>query len=103
MLQSNSGKRMTYEPRPIDTSGVNLEPDIIEIIDRLSANNHDHWALRRLAEGWSFGSNRDDESKSHPDLVPFDQLSESEKEYDRGSVVETLKAILALGYSIRKL
>lgn len=102
MLQSHSGKHLDYEPRPIDTSGVEMEPDLLEIIDQLASNNHDHWALRRFAEGWSFGLNRDDKSKTHPDLVPFDKLSESEKEYDRGSVVETIKAILALGYSIEK-
>jgi hypothetical protein len=38
--------------------------------------------------------------KPHPDLVPYTQLPEEEREYDRATVVETLKTILALGYRI---
>jgi hypothetical protein len=34
--------------------------------------------------------------------VPYENLSESEKEYDRVMVNETLKTILALGYRIAK-
>jgi ryanodine receptor 2 len=93
---------MTYSPDPIDTSGVVLSPKLSELVERLAANNHDHWALQRIAEGWRFGPGRNDKAKIHPDLVPYDELSDSEKEYDRRSVVETLKAIITLGYRIEK-
>ena len=93
---------MTYNPDPIDTSGVNLDPRLGELIERLAANNHDHWALQRITEGWRFGPERNDKTKTHPDLVPYEELSDSEKEYDRTSVVETLKAIIALGYRVEK-
>lgn len=93
---------MTYKPRPIDTSGVKLSHELEELVERLAANNHDHWALKRIGEGWRLGPNRDDESKTHPDLVPYDELPESEKEYDRRSVSETLKAIVAVGYKIER-
>ena len=93
---------MTYKPNPIDTSGVELDPKLNELIERLANNNHDQWALKRISEGWQFGSDRDDRAKAHPDLVPYEELSESEKEYDRISVVETLKAIIAIGYKIEK-
>ena len=93
---------MTYSPDPIDTSGVVLSPKLSELVERLAANNHDHWALQRIAEGWRFGPDRNDKAKTHPDLVAYDELSDSEKEYDRRSVVETLKAIITLGYRIEK-
>ena len=93
---------MTYRPDPIETSGVELSLKLSELIERLSANNHDHWALQRIAEGWRFGPERNDKAKTHPDLVPYEELLDSEKEYDRRSVVETLKAIIALGYRIEK-
>ncbi len=93
---------MTYSPNPIDTSGVEIGPRLGELIERLAANNHDHWALQRIAEGWRFGPDRNDKTKTHPDLVPYEELPDSEKEYDRRSVVETLKAIIALGYRIAK-
>ena len=92
----------TYQPRPIDTSGVVLPADLEELVERLSESNHDFWAQKRINEGWRFGPRRDDSAKEHPDLVPYRDLSETEKGYDRQSVVETLKAIVALGYRIAR-
>jgi len=93
---------VTYSPDPIDTTGIELDPRLGELVERLAANNHDHWALRRIAEGWRYGPDRDDEAKTHPDLVPYAELQDSEREYDRRSVVETLKAVMALGYRVEK-
>ena len=92
---------MTYRPRTIDTSAVALTPELEQLVERLSENVHDHWAARRMSEGWVHGAERDDGSKTHPDLVPYASLSESEKQYDRTTVTETVKAILALGFEIR--
>jgi hypothetical protein len=93
---------MTYKPKPIDTSQVSLSPDILQLTEVLARNTHDNWAEQRIAEGWQYGPERDDDGKTHPCLVAYDQLPESEKEYDRRTVMETLKAILALGYSVTK-
>ncbi|MEJ2082813.1 MAG: RyR domain-containing protein [Acidobacteriota bacterium] len=93
---------MTYTPSPIDTTDIVLPPSLEELVERLSANNHDNWAAERTAEGRKFGSKRDDVAKTHPDLVPYEQLSESEKQYDRVFVIETLKAMIALGYRIEE-
>jgi hypothetical protein len=92
----------TYIPETIDTSHVTLSPDLEELVERLARNNHDHWARKRIDEGWRYGAMRNDGEKQHPDLVPYDQLPESEKEYDRKTVMEALKAITALGYELRK-
>ena len=91
-----------YEPKPIDTSGVTLTDEIIELTERLAENTHDLWAMQRMAEGWRYGPRRDDTAKEHPDLVPYGDLPDSEKEYDRKTAMETLKAIIALGYRIEK-
>lgn len=93
---------MSYEPQPIDTSGVWLTPEVLALRELLAENAHDHWALQRMADGWTYGPQRDDERKRHPCLVPYEALPESEKEYDRNAAIETLKAILALGYRIEK-
>jgi hypothetical protein len=92
----------TYTPKTIDTSTIELTPDLGELVETLAQNNHDHWARRRIDEGWRYGVSRDDSEKHHPDLVPYEQLPESEREYDRKTVVEALKAIIALGYEVRK-
>ena len=92
---------MTYQPRPLDTSTVALSDEIEQLVERLSQNIHDNWAQRRILEGWTYGPARDDISKTHPDLVPYAALPEVEKEYDRTTVRETMKGILALGFEIR--
>lgn len=89
-----------YDPKPIDTSAIRLSDDLLELTEKLAENAHDHWALKRMSEGWTWGGRRDDEKKEHPDLVPYDELSESEKDYDRKTAMETLKAIIACGYRI---
>lgn len=93
---------MSYEPEPIDTSRIALNPEIEELTELLAKNAHDNWARQRMVEGWQYGPSRDDTRKEHPCLVPYEQLPDSEKEYDRKSAMETLKAIIALGYQVVK-
>ena len=92
----------TYTPKAIDTSSVQLTRDVQELVEKLAENNHDVWAQERIDEGWRYGPRRDDTTKQHPDLVSYHQLPESEKEYDRKTVIEALKAIVAFGYELRK-
>ena len=91
---------MNYNPKPIDTSMVALSPEILKLTELLAENAHDIWAKQRMSEGWKYGPKRDDAAKRHPDLVPYSQLPDSEKAYDRNAAMETLKAIIALGYRI---
>jgi hypothetical protein len=93
---------MIYHPRPIDTSAVIPPADLLELRERLAENTHDIWAQRRLAEGWTYGPRRDDAKREHPDLVSYADLPDSERQYDRDVAMETLKAIIALGYRIEK-
>jgi hypothetical protein len=93
---------MVYRPTPIDTSKIKLADDLLELQERLAENTHDVWASRRLAEGWTYGPARDDVAKKHPDLVPYADLPDTEKQYDRATAMETLKAIIALGYRIER-
>ena len=84
------------------TNQIELPDDLIELTELLAENAHDTWAEQRIAEGWSWGPERDDQSKKHPDLAPYDDLPASEKEYDRKMAMGTLKLILSLGYKIEK-
>jgi ryanodine receptor 2 len=93
---------MNYIPKPIDTSMIVLPEELMRLTERLAENAHDIWAKQRMAEGWTYGAERDDTLKKHPDLVPYGKLPESEKEYDRKAAMETLKAIVALGYNIER-
>ncbi len=90
-----------YNPKPIDTSDVVLNDDIMELAEVLSKNTHEVWAKERLEQGWRWGPVRSDAKKEHPCLIPYEDLPESEKVYDRNTAMETLKAIVAMGYEIR--
>ena len=91
---------VTFEPQPIDTTEVSLPPQVRELIERLSEHNHNVWAKGRLAEGWTLGPERDDARKEHPCLIPYEQLPDREKEVDRRTAAEVLKAIIALGFRV---
>ena len=93
---------MQYTPRPIDTDKIRLEPGLMELAERLAENAHDIWAKERISQGWTYGPSRRDDTKEHPCLVPYGELPESEKVYDRNTALETLKAVCALGYTISK-
>lgn len=49
----------------------------------MAKNVHEVWAQNRINEGWKYGDKRNDELKQHPCLVPYEELSEVEKDYDR--------------------
>jgi hypothetical protein len=91
---------MSYHPQPIDTSGISLPPELSALTERLAENAHDLWAAQRLSQGWRLGPQRDDAKKLHPCLVPYAELPDSEKEFDRQAAMGTLRAILSLGYQI---
>lgn len=91
-----------YNPNPINTNDVTLPPEIEALAERLAENTHEVWAAGRIREGWTYGAERNDVLRTHPCLVPYDQLTEVEKEYDRATALETLKVILQLGFTISK-
>lgn len=90
----------TYIPDPMDTSDVTLSPELVKLANLLSANVHDVWAVGRIKEGWTYGPARDDARKETPCMVPFEELSDSEKAYDLNTAFETLKVLVKLGYTI---
>ena len=91
-----------YFPVPIDTSDVQLSKEMQQLVEQLARNVHDNWAAGRIKEGWTYGPERDDKRKTHPCLVDYDELPDTEKEYDRSTAVETIKLILKLGWKIEK-
>lgn len=91
-----------YKPNPVDTSDVKLPDSLLELTEKIAENVHDIWARGRINDGWTYGETRDDAKKTHPCIVPYAELDDGEKEYDRNTALETLKLIVALGYKIEK-
>ena len=95
-------KTKKYIPQPIDTTDVELPKELEMLVEQMSKNVHEVWSETRISQGWQYGEQRNDEQKTHPCLVPYEELPESEKEYDRNTSIETLKLIMKLGFKITR-
>ena len=91
-----------YIPAPIDVSDIQLPSELCELAEIIAKNVHEVWAAGRLAEGWKYGPERNDALRTHPGLVPYEELSETEKDYDRRTAMGTLKLIQKIGFGIKK-
>lgn len=93
-------KTEIYVPQPIDTNSVELPKELNPLVEQMAKNVHEVWAKTRMDQGWTYGVERNDAKKKHPCLVPYEQLPEEEKVYDRNTSIETLKFILKSGFDI---
>lgn len=93
---------MQCVPCLFNTDTVALSDEIRQLTEELARNTHDSWAKQRLTDGGALDSAATTSRKSLLVLLPYEQLPESEKEYDRNAAMLALKAIVALGYRIEK-
>ena len=91
-----------YVPQPMDTSDVQLPEELNELVEKMARNVHEVWAQSRIDQGWVYGQERSDALKTHPCLIPYEDLPEIEKAYDRDTALGTLKLICKLGFKISK-
>lgn len=98
MSEKNNG----YIPSPKDVSDIALDSSVMELVEVMAKNVHEVWAESRIREGWRYGVTRNEERKEHPCLIPYEELPESERDYDRNTAIGTLKLIHKLGFKIEK-
>jgi ryanodine receptor 2 len=91
-----------YTPQPVDTSDVRLPAELDELVEKIAKNVHEVWAQSRMEQGWTYGDERSDELRHHPCLIPYEELPEIEKDYDRDTALGTLKLICKLGFKITR-
>lgn len=94
--------KRNYVPQPLDTSDIQLPEELNALIEQISKNVHEVWAQSRIEQGWTYGEERSDTLKQHPCLIPYEELPEIEKDYDRDTAIGTLKLIRKLGFRIEK-
>ena len=94
--------KQTYIPKPAQTDDIVLSEELNSLVEAMAKNVHDVWAESRISQGWTYGPERNDALKTHPCLVPYEDLPEVEKAYDRDTAVGTLKLICKLGFKITK-
>ena len=102
LVTINTKDMKTYTPRPIDLTDVQLTEELNELREAIAENAHEVWAVERIAQGWSFGPERNDAKKENPCLVPYSQLPEKEKDFDRNMAMDTIKLLKKLGYDLIK-
>lgn len=69
-----------------------IENDDVMISEVVAAAVHETWMRGRLAQGWTYGPERNDVLKTNPCIVPYENLTEVEKAYDR----ETARTVVRL-------
>ena len=82
--------KKNYVPQPMDTSDIQLPEELNVLIEQMAKNVHEVWAQSS------------DALKQHPCLIPYEELPEVEKAYDRDTALGTLKLISKLGFKIIK-
>lgn len=90
----------SYTPQPLDTSDIELPRELEALREQVAEQVHDIWAEGRMRDGWTWGPVRDDAEQHNPTLIPYEDLSNSEREYDRNTAEGTLKMLLKLGWKI---
>lgn len=93
-------KKETYIPQPVDANDVVLPEELNQLVEKMAKNVHEIWSQTRISQGWTYGPERNDAEKKHPCLMPYEELPEEEKVYDRNTSQETLKFILKAGFAI---
>ena len=76
-------EKTKYNPQTIDTEAIVLPGELESLVEAMAKNVHEVWAQSRMEQGWSYGEERNDTLKHHPCLVPYEELPEVEKAYDR--------------------
>jgi hypothetical protein len=71
-----------------------------EEVDQMARLEHDLWRQTKLANGWQFGQQKNEKKRTHPDLVEWEQLPESEREKNRAMVRQLPKLLAQIGYQI---
>lgn len=102
MVKISSRDFSKYEPHPIDLSDVSLPDELVELREAIAENAHEIWAQGRKAQGWSYGPERNDAMKQTPDMIPYSDLTDEEKFFDREMAMNTIKLLKKLGYRISK-
>ena len=91
-----------YTPNPVDTSNIELPAELLKLAEAMARNVHEVWARTRIEQGWTYGPTRDDARKKHPCLIPYEELPEEEKDYDRNTALGTLKFVIKQGFEVKK-
>jgi hypothetical protein len=90
-----------YGLRPKQDNELSIEFSKVDI-EKLAEKEHRRWVKQKLAAGWQYGSRTDKTRKIHQDIVPWDKLTENDKEKDRVMIRAIPKIVSKAGYTMAK-
>ena len=70
--------------------------------ETLAKMEHARWNVERLLDGWKWGKTKDVAKKISPHLVPWNELPQDLKEWDRETVRKIPEFLAAVGIEIRR-
>jgi hypothetical protein len=85
---------------PRSDTGFRLDETEIE---ELSRAEHDRWMAAKLIDGWRHAPVRDDGLRHHPDIVPYDALSERIRDLDREQIRLMTRLLSTTGQAPRRI
>uniref|UniRef100_A0A3Q3G2B0 Ryanodine receptor 2b (cardiac) n=1 Tax=Labrus bergylta TaxID=56723 RepID=A0A3Q3G2B0_9LABR len=91
-----------FELQPVDTSNVSVPERLEFVVNKYAEHTHEKWSLDKFANGWVHGEQLCENTKVHPLLKPYRALAEKEKEAYRWAIKETIKSMLAFGWTIER-
>lgn len=69
-------------------------------MEQLAKMEHDRWMAQKISQGYQRGDIKDEEAKTHPCLVPYEELPENEKDKDRRNIRNMIPFLEELGLVI---
>uniref|UniRef100_A0A2K6G8I3 Ryanodine receptor 3 n=1 Tax=Propithecus coquereli TaxID=379532 RepID=A0A2K6G8I3_PROCO len=91
-----------FDPKPINTMNFSLPEKLEYIVTKYAEHSHDKWACDKTQSGWKYGISLDENVRTHPLIRPFKTLTEKEKEIYRWPARESLKTMLAVGWTVER-
>ncbi|XP_046877714.1 ryanodine receptor 3 isoform X6 [Hypomesus transpacificus] len=98
--QASVDAQGNFDPKTVNTANISLPEKLEYIANKYAEHSHDKWSSEKLTAGWKLGEAVDEEAKTHPLLKPYKALNEKEREVYSWPVKESLKSMLALGWSL---
>jgi hypothetical protein len=91
-----------YSFRPVNGRHPKMHEFSPDEVEKLAIMEHERWLQEKLATGWRYGPERDDARKLSPSLVPYEQLSEAEKDKDRNPMRRIPQLLAEAGFEVNR-
>eukprot|EP00108_Taenia_solium_P001407 TsM_000688100 transcript=TsM_000688100 gene=TsM_000688100 len=99
-LRGSNQQHETFIPTPLVTSSIKLPAALSILVDQFAKHCHDSWAQELVDQGYVYGLTLDEARRTHPNIRSYHSLSQRDQMRYIQPVTETLRAMLALGWTI---